>query len=123
DQHQRGDEQRQRRQAADDGLGVAHPFVEQQHERGGQDRHDDRQDRQMRAQVDELAADGAAQTTDPTGPEERTAEFADHWLVSSPSTWSVPVKPRAASSTTRNNAVIEKLMTMEVSTSDCGTGS
>ena len=40
-----------------------------------------------------------------------------------PSTWSVPVRPREAISTTRKSAVVAKLMTMAVSTSACGTGS
>ena len=39
-----------------------------------------------------------------------------HISGSRPSTWSVPVNPRAASSTTRNNAVVAKLMTMAVKT-------
>ena len=42
---------------------------------------------------------------------------------SRPSTWSVPVRPRDASSTTRNSAVVAKLMTMAVRTSACGSGS
>ncbi|MOA01948.1 hypothetical protein D3C78_1213770 [compost metagenome] len=46
-----------------------------------------------------------------------------HSLGSRPSTWSVPVRPREASSTTRNNAVMAKLMTIAVSTSACGSGS
>ena len=40
-----------------------------------------------------------------------------------PSTWSVPVKPRAASSTTSSSAVVAKLITIAVSTSACGSGS
>ncbi len=40
-----------------------------------------------------------------------------------PSTWSVPVVPREASSTTRNSAVMAKPITMAVSTSACGMGS
>src|SRR5690606_7326581 len=40
-----------------------------------------------------------------------------------PSTWSVRVNPREASSTTRKSAVIAKPMTMAVRTSACGTGS
>ena len=46
-----------------------------------------------------------------------------HGCSSSPSTWSPPDRPRSASSTTRNNAVVAKPMTMAVSTSDCGSGS
>src|SRR5690606_20312288 len=46
-----------------------------------------------------------------------------HFDCSLPSTWSVPVRPRAASSTTRKSAVVAKPMTMAVSTSACGTGS
>ena len=40
-----------------------------------------------------------------------------------PSTWSVPDIPREASSTTKNNAVMAKPMTMAVSTSAWGRGS
>ena len=46
-----------------------------------------------------------------------------HGRSSSPSTWSVSVRPRSASSTTRNSAVVAKLMTIAVSTSACGIGS
>src|SRR5690606_36469957 len=50
-------------------------------------------------------------------------DAGEHSRRSRPSTWSVPVAPRAASSTTRNNAVVAKLMTIAVSTRACGTGS
>ena len=40
-----------------------------------------------------------------------------------PSTWSVPVRPREASRTTRNSAVMAKPITMAVNTRACGTGS
>src|SRR5690606_7084455 len=40
-----------------------------------------------------------------------------------PSTWSVPVRPREASSTTRNSAVMAKPITIAVRTSAWGTGS
>ena len=43
--------------------------------------------------------------------------------LSRPSTWSVPVNPREAISTTRNSAVVAKLMTMAVRTSAWGSGS
>ena len=46
-----------------------------------------------------------------------------HRSGSFPSTWSVPVRPREASRTTRKSAVVAKLMTIAVSTSACGTGS
>src|SRR5690606_33146340 len=46
-----------------------------------------------------------------------------HASGSLPSTWSVPVRPRAANSTTRNSAVVAKLITIAVSTSACGKGS
>ncbi len=46
-----------------------------------------------------------------------------HALGSRPSTWSVPVRPLEASKTTRNSAVMAKLMTIAVSTSACGNGS
>jgi class 3 adenylate cyclase len=48
---------------------------------------------------------------------------AGHGSGSRPSTWSVPVKPRDASRTTRNSAVVAKLITMAVKTSACGSGS
>src|SRR5690606_12266822 len=47
----------------------------------------------------------------------------DHLSGSLPSTWSVPVKPRAARSTTRNRAVVAKPITIAVSTSAWGIGS
>src|SRR3546814_8322947 len=66
-------------------------FIEQQHRRGHDERQHDRRDHQM---------------VDP----------AAHGSRSSPSTWSVPVCPRDASSTTRSNAVVAKEMTMAVRT-------
>src|SRR5699024_11166803 len=48
---------------------------------------------------------------------------AGHESGSTPSTWSVPDRPRAASRTTRNSARVAKPMTMAVSTSACGRGS
>src|SRR5690606_32570974 len=48
---------------------------------------------------------------------------ACHFFISLPSTWSVPLKPREANSTTRNNAVVANAMTIAVSTSACGSGS
>ena len=51
------------------------------------------------------------------------AQRAHHGCSSCPSTWSPPDRPRSASSTTRNSAVVAKPMTMAVSTSDCGSGS
>src|SRR6185312_3131424 len=63
--------------------------------------------------------------------EHRQHHWCDHQMVgeaghgsgSRPSTWSVPVKPRDASRTTRNSAVVAKLITMAVKTSACGSGS
>src|SRR3546814_7221161 len=75
-------------------LQPAAPFIEQQHRRGHDERQHDRRDHQM---------------VDP----------AAHGSRSSPSTWSVPVCPRDASSTTRSNAVVAKEMTMAVRTSAC----
>src|SRR5690606_11334254 len=46
-----------------------------------------------------------------------------HGFSSVPSTWSVPLNPREARSTTRNSAVVAKPMTMAVSTRDWGSGS
>src|SRR5690606_27909503 len=73
-------------------------LAQQQHERAGEERHDDRQDRQM-------------------------VEQAAHYSGSRPSTWSVPVSPRSARSTTRKSAVVAKPITIAVSTSAWGTGS
>ena len=53
----------------------------------------------------------------------RRVQQPGHGRSSSPSTWSPPDRPRSASSTTRNSAVVAKPMTMAVSTSDCGSGS
>ena len=97
-QRDRHGEQRERRREAERGLEGAPPLADQHHQRPGQERDDDRRDRQV--------LHPAAQRSG-----------------SLPSTWSVPVKPRAASSTTRNSAVVAKLMTMAVRTSACGSGS
>src|SRR5690606_1531976 len=69
-----------------------------QHDRAGGQRNDDGEDGKMMQQE--------TQDSD-----------------SRPSTWSVPVRPREASRTTRNNAVVAKPMTMAVSASACGSGS
>src|SRR6185312_9859610 len=53
----------------------------------------------------------------------RDRERAVHGVPSSPSTWSLPARPRDVSSTTRNKAVVAKPMTIAVSTSACGSGS
>src|SRR5690606_3402746 len=46
-----------------------------------------------------------------------------HGVPSPPSTWSLPLRPREVSSTTRNSAVVAKPITIAVSTSACGSGS
>src|SRR5690606_24555176 len=73
-------------------------LVDEQQDRGRDQRQQDRHDREM------------------VGPPDRV-----HGSL--PSTWSVPVSPREASSTTRNNAVIANPITIAVRTSACGTGS
>ena len=78
---------------ADRRLEVTALLVDQQHDRAGQQRQDDRQLYQV-------------------------IEPARHCSGSRPSTWSVPVSPREASSTTRNKAVVAKLITMAVRTRD-----
>src|SRR3546814_237520 len=97
-QQERNGEQCKARHNAQRSLQPAAPFIEQQHRRGHDERQHDRRDHQM---------------VDP----------AAHGSRSSPSTWSVPVCPRDASSTTRSNAVVAKEMTMAVRTSACGRGS
>ena len=72
-------------------------LAQHQHQPGGEQRQQDRRDDQL--------------------------IHPRHSLGSRPSTWSVPVRPRDASSTTRNNAVMAKLMTMAVSTRAWGSGS
>ena len=74
------------------------PLVEQKHQRSGDQRQNYGRDRQV-------------------------IGHGVHGSRSRPSTWSVPVKPREASSTTRNRAVVAKLMTIAVRTSACGSGS
>src|SRR5690606_28490274 len=105
DDHQesqgRGEHGRER-DRADNRLGAPPPLVQEEHARGGYQGQEDRDDAHV--PVEHL-------------------EQPRHALIPSPSTWSVPVMPRAARSTTRKRAVMEKLMTMDVSTSDCGTGS
>ena len=82
---------------ADGQLQLPPAFVVHQHDRPGEQRHQDRHDKHVDRQR--------------------------HGLRSFPSTWSVPVSPREAMMTTRNSAVVAKLMTMAVSTSAWGTGS
>ena len=92
-----GDERQHRGgDQADDPLRL--PVLVEQHQRPGEQRDQDRGDDQM-------------------------LRPRAHSCGSLPSTWSVPVRPREASSTTRNSAVVAKLMTMAVRTSACGTGS
>src|SRR5690606_2885622 len=79
-------------------LEQALPVVEEQQQRARHQRQHDRDDDEM----------GGGEV---------------HRSGSLPSTWSVPLKPRAARRTTRNSAVVANPMTMAVSTSACGSGS
>ncbi len=104
--HQQQDRQCQPQRGGggvDDGLGAAAAFAQHEHERGGAER----QQHRRHQQVFDRGKRGESR----------------HERSSSPSTWSPPDKPRSASSTTRNSAVVAKPMTMAVSTSDCGSGS
>ena len=94
----RGDEGCRHRQQPQHQLGPPLPFVIDQHQRAREERDQDRRDDQV------FGRDV-------------------HGSRSCPSTWSVPVNPREAIRTTRNSAVVAKLITMAVSTSACGTGS
>src|SRR5688500_5161499 len=95
----RGEEEQEKRgREADASLQAMPALVEEQHQAAGRQRQDYGED-------DQLLADGA------------------HWSVSCPSTWSVPVSPRAASSTTRSSAVVANAITIAVSTRACGNGS
>src|SRR6185437_16790067 len=73
------------------------PLVEDEPQRPGHERQDDRKHREML--------------------------LHHHGSGSAPSTWSVPLNPRAAINTTSRSAVVAKLMTIAVSTSACGSGS
>ena len=73
--------------------------------------------RSSKSSISAPAASGS--TTGTTG----RCSLPAHSSGSRPSTWSVPVSPRAASSTTSSSAVVAKLMTIAVSTSACGSGS
>ena len=96
---ERGDDELdQDRNRRDRHAPTALRFREQQQDRAREHGHDDRHHRQM-------LQPGAQASR------------------SCPLTWSVPVKPREASSTTRNSAVVAKPITIAVSTSACGTGS
>ncbi|MNE68239.1 hypothetical protein D3C80_1638910 [compost metagenome] len=97
-QQQHGDAQAQQAgKQIDPCLERAVFLAQHQHQRGGQQRQQDGRGDQVGRQY--------------------------HSLGSRPSTWSVPVRPRDASSTTRNSAVMAKLITMAVSTSAWGSGS
>ena len=74
------------------GLQPALPIVEEKQQRAGDQRDQDRRNNEV------LGRRG-------------------HRSGSLPSTWSVPVRPREASSTTRKSAVVAKLMTIAVRTS------
>src|SRR5690606_15720555 len=94
-QDEKGDGDRQEqegRHEADGGFQWPPLFADQHHQQSCEERDDDRR-------YDEVI------------------EPAAHCFGSLPSTWSVPVKPRAASSTTRKSAVVAKPMTIAVSTS------
>src|SRR5690606_10284765 len=67
--------------------------------------------------------DRAGQHRDKDGQHHDVAQQELHHGGSLPSTWSVPVMPRSAISTTRNSAVVAKPITIAVSTSACGSGS
>src|SRR5690606_36386071 len=82
----------------EDAVDHAPSLASQDHQRARDERDDDRRD-------DEMIGPGA------------------HSSRSRPSTWSVPARPRSASSRTRKRAVVAKLMTIAVSTRACGTGS
>ena len=94
----RAQQRHQRRGQADRQLRAPLPVVIDQHQRRREKRDQDRRDDQM------LGA-------------------GDHASGSLPSTWSLPVSPRAAISSTRNSAVAAKPMTIAVRTSACGSGS
>ncbi|MNH78124.1 hypothetical protein D3C73_304270 [compost metagenome] len=96
-QQQRDAQAQQAGEQIDFGFERAVFLAEHQHDRGGQQRQQDGRGDQVRHCI--------------------------HSLGSRPSTWSVPVRPREASKTTRNSAVMAKLMTIAVSTSACGSGS
>src|SRR4051794_5161858 len=91
-------QQQEHRHHADGGLHRVARLVDDQEQRAGEQRHDDRKHDQV---LEELA----------------------HGSGSRPSTWSVPVRPLAASSTTNSNAVVANAITMAVRTSACGRGS
>src|SRR5690606_34034652 len=97
-QHDRNDDQGEGRQQAEADPEASALAPGEDHQRPGEQRDEDGCDGQM-------------------------IEPGGHWSRSRPSTWSVPVRPRAASRTTRKRAVVAKLMTMAVSTSACGRGS
>src|SRR5690606_18877893 len=96
-QQQRNDHEQCCGPKADRDLDVAEPVIDQGGQHGRGHGQQDRQDDEMIKQI-------------------------GHGY-SRPFTWSVPVKPRDASITTRNSAVMAKPMTMAVSTRACGTGS
>src|SRR4051812_34265959 len=94
-EERRDAEKRERAGEAERGLRAMMPVIDEQERPRDGERQDDRRDDQV----------------------------LDHSAGSSPSTWSVPVSPRAASSTTRRSAVVAKAITIAVSTSACGSGS
>src|SRR5690606_3647967 len=96
---QDGDDQKRNRGAdGDGGLEDTFAIVEEQEQRSRHHRQHDRRDDEMLRSENQRSG-------------------------SLPSTWSVPVKPRAASSTTRKSAVVAKPITIAVRTRACGSGS
>jgi len=92
--HQAGD----RRPDVDERADATAPLAEEKEHRRGHQRQEDGHHHEVRSQ-------GA------------------HPSSLEPSTWSVPPRPREASSTTRNSAVVAKPITIAVSPSHCGMGS
>ena len=92
-------------------LGALLLLAHQQHDGSGQQRQHDGRQQQVRHGLLDQGVQGVVH------------EGLCRSCASLPSTWSVPDRPREASSTTRNSAVMAKPMTMAVSTSACGSGS
>ena len=98
DQHDRHNKQHKSRCNADCSLQHTATLIIEQQQSCGDERQQNRRDNQMFLPI-------------------------LHYWLSLPSTWSVPVRPREASMTTRNRAVMAKPITIAVSTSACGNGS
>ena len=100
------------RHQIDDQLEPLPLFAEQQHDGRRQHRQHDGRENQMRHERRSQLIEAEA-----------AHNISCELRASAPSTWSVPLMPRRASNTTRNNAVIAKPITMAVSTSAWGMGS